>query len=47
MEKLLRKLSESMMENQVVVYDTVDFLDDNAVESVGKIKRPKTINDFI
>ena len=41
--KVVKEIAESMMENQVVVYDTVDFLDDNAVESVGKIKDLKRL----
>lgn len=36
--KVVKEIVESMMENHVCVYDTVDFLDDNAVEAVGKIK---------
>ena len=36
--KVVKEIAESLMENQAFVYDTVDFLDDNAAESVGKIR---------
>lgn len=36
--KVVKEIALSLKENERLRYDSVDFLDDNAVESVGKIK---------
>lgn len=43
--KVVKEIAVSLMENSSPVYTTVDFLDDNSEEAIGKVCALETIKD--